>query len=284
MPYPILTLPYPFAQRLRQLLNPFELKQLQLAAGHNVINPLKPIVPSSKERELYFIKNFNTDPDAIPTYDLYLGSHPTGLSQPMISIPKNDKYLIKCLILRFYDMSHLALTSLNTDTLSIKPFRIDLDRCQIRQAFLKTLSKLVIKPSQLCMWSSPDVDEGTTFSTILNIFPSVNSIAFAKSYFGWLSDLASTRRRFLAVDILHHDVEKIFSFRPEELYSFVIEQHPQFRFHILVVTDDVDATVKKIAPFIDPRFTCEKNGYLKFMLTVKNIMSRYQQEYYLKKI
>uniref|UniRef100_A0A7E4W4R7 Uncharacterized protein n=1 Tax=Panagrellus redivivus TaxID=6233 RepID=A0A7E4W4R7_PANRE len=43
MPYPILTLPYPFAKRLRQLLTPLELQQLQIAAG-NSIDSLKPVI------------------------------------------------------------------------------------------------------------------------------------------------------------------------------------------------------------------------------------------------
>uniref|UniRef100_A0A7E4UVC5 F-box domain-containing protein n=1 Tax=Panagrellus redivivus TaxID=6233 RepID=A0A7E4UVC5_PANRE len=41
MPYPILTLPYPFAKRLSQLLSPSELKNLQIAADLITVGPQK---------------------------------------------------------------------------------------------------------------------------------------------------------------------------------------------------------------------------------------------------
>uniref|UniRef100_A0A7E4VS36 BPI2 domain-containing protein n=1 Tax=Panagrellus redivivus TaxID=6233 RepID=A0A7E4VS36_PANRE len=69
MPYPILTLPYPSVKRLRQLLDPFELENLQKAAGHNVISGLKPAVMSYKIDSIKF-KISNVNPNGIPTLSL----------------------------------------------------------------------------------------------------------------------------------------------------------------------------------------------------------------------
>uniref|UniRef100_A0A7E4WA40 Peptidase_M16_C domain-containing protein n=1 Tax=Panagrellus redivivus TaxID=6233 RepID=A0A7E4WA40_PANRE len=64
MPYPILTLPYPFARRLCQLLTPEELENLQIAAGHKTRH-LKPIIQLIKKQcadELYhFIQKQQTE-------------------------------------------------------------------------------------------------------------------------------------------------------------------------------------------------------------------------------
>uniref|UniRef100_A0A7E4UPS8 BPI2 domain-containing protein n=1 Tax=Panagrellus redivivus TaxID=6233 RepID=A0A7E4UPS8_PANRE len=112
MPYPILTLPYPFAKRLRQLLNPFELEQLQIAAGHTVTNPLKPIVTLYKDYGVHFQGNITADPNVITTCELTrISLNNRFYSHNKINTRKNDQYFINCNAVILINMSTTALES-----------------------------------------------------------------------------------------------------------------------------------------------------------------------------
>uniref|UniRef100_A0A7E4ZWC7 F-box domain-containing protein n=1 Tax=Panagrellus redivivus TaxID=6233 RepID=A0A7E4ZWC7_PANRE len=274
MPYPILTLPYPFAKRLRQLLNPFEIEELQKAAGKTVISPLKPIVTSCKVDTIEFKQNPMND----HAYGLYHRKN-------HISLPEKDQYFIKCVVARFSDMSEGALNTLKTDQLLIKLKRINLEGCHISHAFLRNVSKMmVVQPTQLDMRFSPAVDEDVKFSTILDIFSCLTHIALKTSYFGWLDDLASTGKKFHIAEVFDDNFEKMFSFCPKALYNFVNKQYADFHFRLFLMTDNIQATVDKIKPFIDPRFDCIINGHIKICIFVCYNGAKYERlEYFYKK-
>uniref|UniRef100_A0A7E4ZSZ5 F-box domain-containing protein n=1 Tax=Panagrellus redivivus TaxID=6233 RepID=A0A7E4ZSZ5_PANRE len=263
MPYPILTLPYPFARRLRQLLDPFELELLQHAAGNAVTSELKPIVVSHKGDRAVFEQVFEHFPNPIPVYKLKL-----HCDQITLNISKKDQKLIKCEIVEFSELSNSTLENFNLDQLMVNVVRITFRKCHISNAFLEKVSKIVLHPRGLDMGYCTNIDEDVKFSTILKIFPYVNCVAIGTSYFGWLDDLVSTGRQLDIVEVLHNNFEEMFSFRPDELYEFVTKQCPEFYMHLYVKTNDIAETVDKIKPYIDPRFDTDVRGYAKIYVTV----------------
>uniref|UniRef100_A0A7E4ULC8 F-box domain-containing protein n=1 Tax=Panagrellus redivivus TaxID=6233 RepID=A0A7E4ULC8_PANRE len=260
MPYPILTLPYPFAQRLCQLLSPFELSELQKAAGYDVANVLKPIVETRHIHTVNCNPIYNDNDNADSTYEMYDGLKP---------LPKKD-YLIKCMHACFYDMSDSALDTFNVNRkIMFDAVRVNCKNCHVSYAFLKSLLKMLVKsPSQFDLRYCYQIDKDVTFLTILTLFPHVNHIALQNVYFGWLIDLSITGKKFHVVEVFGFNFEDMFSFEPEELYNFVTQQYSDFNFHIFLKTDDVEATFNKIALFIDPRFDTEINGGFKLVVTV----------------
>uniref|UniRef100_A0A7E4VHM3 BTB domain-containing protein n=1 Tax=Panagrellus redivivus TaxID=6233 RepID=A0A7E4VHM3_PANRE len=246
MPYPILTLPYPFAKHLHQLLSPFELQDLQIAAGHNVINTLKPVVTSCKD----YIVHFQGNPNDITTCELLRRTK--SFSYATINIREGEPYLTKCERVRLYDMSNPALESINHNNILAKTDRIDIESSHISNVFLHNVSKFLVQPRKVQI-NGHGFDEDVTFLTILNIFPHANDIMLNNAYFGWLNDLSSLGRELQFIMIVFESFEKVFSFRPEELYNFIENQGPEFRIHLDIKTGDSYLT-DKIKPFIDPRF------------------------------
>uniref|UniRef100_A0A7E4URE3 F-box domain-containing protein n=1 Tax=Panagrellus redivivus TaxID=6233 RepID=A0A7E4URE3_PANRE len=263
MPYPILTLPYPFAKRLRQLLNPLELSELQKAAGHDVINTLKPILKTLNVYTVFFGPHFNNDHKVNFTDGLYYGT-------TLISFSKNDHYFIKCDHAVFYDISDTALENFNINQkILMDAIRVEFRDCHVSIDFLTILSKIFVEPLlQFDARRCHQVDEDINFSTILNIFPHITYIALQKAYSGWFYDLVSTGKKFHVVEVFNFDFKNLFSFEPEQLYDFVTKQYSDFYICLFVKTDDVDATLDKLKPFIEPRFDTKANGTVKVVVTV----------------
>uniref|UniRef100_A0A7E4WDF6 F-box domain-containing protein n=1 Tax=Panagrellus redivivus TaxID=6233 RepID=A0A7E4WDF6_PANRE len=279
MPYPILSLPYPFAKRLRQLLNPFELQCLQAAAGYNVNTGLKPLVVSHLIKSLDFKSVVTNAPNANPAYVLYN-------NQNSLTIPKKGQLIISSSMLSFFYMSNDALKTLNTDNLIIGTSLIVLQHCHISNDFLKNVSKMaIIQPSQLDMRNSVNVDEDVKFSTILDIFPRITYVALRKSYSGWLRDLSNTGKKFHVVELFHNNFEEMFNFCPEELYTFTTKQYPDFYFHLCIRTDNANVTFNKAETFIHSRFQSKKNGHKKIIVKISPPVHSNewkQQKYYYK--
>uniref|UniRef100_A0A7E4ZYJ5 F-box domain-containing protein n=1 Tax=Panagrellus redivivus TaxID=6233 RepID=A0A7E4ZYJ5_PANRE len=250
MPYPILTLPYPFVKRLRQLLDPFELKELQRAAGPYVRNELKPIVKSCKKD---FINICSKDKNDYDVDWLHM----------KIKIPEVNQFLIDCTTeLKFYHMTNSNFEKPTITQVFIKADIIRFLSCRISNAMLRNVLKIAIRPWYLDFrYSNTGIDEDVTFSTIVDIFPSVKCITMGKAYFGWLDDLINTRKRLDAVEIFHDNFDELFSFKPADLYDYFRAQYPPFWF---LLTYRVNANrypwiINMMQKFIDSRFDVLEN-------------------------
>uniref|UniRef100_A0A7E4VXT2 F-box domain-containing protein n=1 Tax=Panagrellus redivivus TaxID=6233 RepID=A0A7E4VXT2_PANRE len=254
MSYPILTLPYPFAKRLRQLLDPFELEELQKAAGPYVRNELKPIVESRK-MDVVFMSAYVLS---------YMVKH--------MNAPHAN--LINCLeSLNLLHLTSSDFENATTTQLLIRTKRIGFFECHVSNALLNKLSKIVVRPFILEFRYSHRFDEDVKFSTIIKIFPSVCWIGLGKAYSGWLDDLISTRTLFKAIEIFHDNFDELFSFKPAELYDYVKTQHSTFRILLSYKVNAYryDWVIHMMQKFIDPRFDIKKNGRPKVTLRVQLI-------------
>uniref|UniRef100_A0A7E4W812 F-box domain-containing protein n=1 Tax=Panagrellus redivivus TaxID=6233 RepID=A0A7E4W812_PANRE len=208
MPYPILTLPYPFAKRLRQLLNPFELKELQRAAGSCVRNELKPIVKSCNMTAVRII--------------------PKGKNDCILKCVDNDMTISKVNQLLVNSLLGLWCVFLNnsnfenatTTQLSIRAVTIAFYSCHITKTVLRNVSKIAIGARRLDFRSS-FIDKDVTFATIIAAFPTVNCMTIEKAYSGWLHDLKDAKKDFREVDITHDNFDELFSFKPADLYDYI---------------------------------------------------------------
>uniref|UniRef100_A0A7E4ZQA7 F-box domain-containing protein n=1 Tax=Panagrellus redivivus TaxID=6233 RepID=A0A7E4ZQA7_PANRE len=195
MPYPILTLPYPFAKRLRQLLSPFELQDLQIAAGHTVINPLKPIVTSYKDYGVLFQGN----PTAITTGQLYRISMNNVM--PFISYYLINNYLYCVDKLELRDMTTIVWENMNLNSLLIKVPYINIESSHISNDLLESVAKVTVKVRKLEVYNCR-IDEDVTIAPIINTFPHVTNISINKAYFGWLNDLSKLERKLQSIFLI----------------------------------------------------------------------------------
>uniref|UniRef100_A0A7E4UQX5 F-box domain-containing protein n=1 Tax=Panagrellus redivivus TaxID=6233 RepID=A0A7E4UQX5_PANRE len=260
MPYPILTLPYPFAKRLCQLLSPSEVQELQIAAGHNVIDPLKPFVSSIQNYGLSLYGIATTDPHAINTCQAYLSSPGNVFSSTNLTNIRRDSVRYSVEVLLLLNMSNTALKNLNLRSQQIKTYLIDINSSHVTNDLLKNVARTTVGCEYLTVYDNR-FDENVTFDTIVDNFPRLNTLILNYAYCGWLSDLTNARKN-LNLILRFDSFETVFSFRPEELYDFIAKQGPKFCIYLSLESND-PAAIYKVMAYIDPRFQrgySEKNG------------------------
>uniref|UniRef100_A0A7E4ZYV1 Sulfotransfer_1 domain-containing protein n=1 Tax=Panagrellus redivivus TaxID=6233 RepID=A0A7E4ZYV1_PANRE len=136
-------------------------------------------------------------------------------------------------------------------------------------------------------YSSSGIDKDITFSTLVGLFPHVICIRIGKAYFNWLDDLNGTRKQYRTINIIHDDFDKLFSFKPPDLYDFVKSQPPIFSISLTyrVSVYRYHWIIHMMNKFIDPRFSDAKNGFCKVTLRVElfeNIRIYRDHHYYYK--
>uniref|UniRef100_A0A7E4V3E6 F-box domain-containing protein n=1 Tax=Panagrellus redivivus TaxID=6233 RepID=A0A7E4V3E6_PANRE len=226
MPYPIATLPYPFRRRLRQLLSPNELVQLQIATGSMEDNkdllPLKTYYSISSVRmqrvsDSYFRFRWSTSNQVIKD-GLHL------LSPKYLYL---DNFTESDTSSRFFH--HLWPSNV---------IELIINGSTITKDFLTKLSQKQLNPKILNINTCSDLlftANDTKFSHFFKTFPLLETAVF--QYFltsGWVRHMLGYGKTHLKdLYIADKNFDRLFSFKSAELDEFVKAQHAGFKLHIL---------------------------------------------------
>uniref|UniRef100_A0A7E4URL5 F-box domain-containing protein n=1 Tax=Panagrellus redivivus TaxID=6233 RepID=A0A7E4URL5_PANRE len=266
MPYPILTLPYPFARRLHQLLSPDELENLQTAAGPD-ISQLKPIAQSLKmDYASFTLSDFNVVTLTISNYN------------DVVTMASCNPLIVKC--------KHLYVQCLNADIfkkcnfmtkLYLTAEQLHIDRCTVDMKLLTAIASIV---NGVKRFETVNVENDVKLAGIFELFPRITNIFMPHAYKGWLGDLLRQNvTGLMELSVKHTDFDELFSFRSEELYQFVQNQSPEFKFEILLITPknpiqtvimDQSDIGNCILPLINPHFDIVEGENCKVKLAFGN--------------
>uniref|UniRef100_A0A7E4ZYM9 Pectinesterase n=1 Tax=Panagrellus redivivus TaxID=6233 RepID=A0A7E4ZYM9_PANRE len=133
MPYLILTLPYPFAKRLPQLLNPVELRNLQIAAGHSE-GSLKPIVLTCN----VYIASFNGN-----TSDFI------SVGQQKVVKIHNNKVFCKCEYAFFIALSEVVVENYYFNNTHYAANVVTFKHCKVSTKFLENVAHKLTELTEL---------------------------------------------------------------------------------------------------------------------------------------
>uniref|UniRef100_A0A7E4ZW92 FBA_2 domain-containing protein n=1 Tax=Panagrellus redivivus TaxID=6233 RepID=A0A7E4ZW92_PANRE len=213
MPYPIATLPYPFRRRLRQLLSPAELYQLQIATGS--LDDNKDLLPL---QTCNFIENLVFEKDDTKIALIWAKSF-----AEKIKLSGNNLYNVK----------NVHLGNLNESTLSDLEFHnvvttnianLHIVGCEVTIHFLASLSRRKVKPTFLKIHSWSSLCTGTAkFSQLFEVFPTLEECSFKNFLMsGWVESMVDYGRTNLEVmSIWNSNFRIMVDFKPVKLYQFV---------------------------------------------------------------
>uniref|UniRef100_A0A7E5A1X7 DUF3822 family protein n=1 Tax=Panagrellus redivivus TaxID=6233 RepID=A0A7E5A1X7_PANRE len=209
MPYPILTLPYPFSKRLYQLLSPLELQRLQTAAGYD-IHDLQPLVTTHTVDSFYAYSWKH-----VPAPPFTIVIKVPGKEQ--IALPNVD-HVVNCRYeTNLWYMSSSTFKNLKTRMVGTP--QANFIYCDITNDFLQQASK-VVETSVVNIILSK-VKEDVNFLSVTQMFPKVKSILF--NYYADPEKRIENNYLF-GRDYLYFAFcrfEEFYCFKPEELFDFI---------------------------------------------------------------
>uniref|UniRef100_A0A7E4VKD7 F-box domain-containing protein n=1 Tax=Panagrellus redivivus TaxID=6233 RepID=A0A7E4VKD7_PANRE len=236
MPYPILTLPYPFAKRLPQLLSPLELQNLQIAAGR-FDGQLKPDVLACN----FDCAIFNGDTSDIITI-------------PMRKVVKlhNNKIICNCEYVFFESLSNAVFENDHFNNTHYAASIVTMERCKVSTKFLENMAKKLTELTELHIEDESEVDKSIKFPTIFNLFPFCKFLAITTAYNGWVRDLvdASISTKIKRLTIEHGDLDELLSFDSDDIQS-LLEQHSKM---YMILTYKVPGPIQESEEYFESRF------------------------------
>uniref|UniRef100_A0A7E4WDR6 F-box domain-containing protein n=1 Tax=Panagrellus redivivus TaxID=6233 RepID=A0A7E4WDR6_PANRE len=251
MPYPILTLPYPFARRLCQLLNPEELENLQIAAGYNTRH-LKPIIQLIKTQTAG-INNENSN------VTLYFTE--TRNNHKLTRSKTDEAPFLKVESLFLFKLTKSLFEKSCFTHLFIITEQLNFCGCEITVDFLKMIAlriPQIYDVTWLKFVCRCQIDKDVKLPFIFNTFPNVKVFEINYAYNGWLTDLLDlnvvNQRGF---SLLHKNFDELFSFNADELYYFIQKQQTEFFIRLTYICDadaDQDEIKKAVVTLLKPRF------------------------------
>uniref|UniRef100_A0A7E4VQX4 F-box domain-containing protein n=1 Tax=Panagrellus redivivus TaxID=6233 RepID=A0A7E4VQX4_PANRE len=260
MPYPILTLPYPFAQRLCQLLTPEELENLQTAAAHE-IGQLKPIVQSMRSKLVIFYAINSKVVMNLVNHSIRTSVYKTSY--------------LKCDVLGFHQLNESMFKKSNFSHLYFKAKKLGFWGCDISITFLKTVALMIPaihQLNQLDLSFSQRIDEAIKLPFIFHYFPNLLCFKTSRAYKGWVNDLLDLNIGGLSFFYIKHtNFDELFSFKAEQLYNFIQKQQSKFMISInYKYSADANTTEIKrsIVTLLKPKFQIVKKGVGKIELNI----------------
>uniref|UniRef100_A0A7E4VUL4 F-box domain-containing protein n=1 Tax=Panagrellus redivivus TaxID=6233 RepID=A0A7E4VUL4_PANRE len=215
-PYPIKSLPYPFSQRLRQLLAPFEALNLQLAAGKipTEWNPLVLVLTVQ-----YLLFKADKQNELRISYDGIDG-------MPLPS--DNYQQIFRCLnLVTFRALSEENLAHPKLKQISIRTDgTVEILNGNVTIKYLKSLALLCTEATELRMLNT-SYDEDATLTCIFDLFPTVKRITTNNVYKGWVTELVDSniyQLKELVIACESQKYDDVFGFKPAEMRLF-IENH-----------------------------------------------------------
>uniref|UniRef100_A0A7E4V061 F-box/FBD/LRR-repeat protein n=1 Tax=Panagrellus redivivus TaxID=6233 RepID=A0A7E4V061_PANRE len=254
MPYPIHTLPYPFKKRLRQLLTPVELHELQKATGPLETNHfLMPIQKNRKCECLIFRKMVDNKIllDTIPTFEKRNFSD--VVEAPYLSLKNFDEKAISIHFFNFVQFQKVRILELHLDITTV-PFVIAMAQKRMQLTHLNIYFATEASESQLRL------------PVFFKAFPAVLHFSFMLyAYKGWVKDILDCKMFGLEqLTIMSTNFDKLFSFCPEEVYQLVKSQHYKFKLELLHLTEkDFSVEIHRTLPLFKPYFknVCATSDY-----------------------
>uniref|UniRef100_A0A7E5A282 FTH domain-containing protein n=1 Tax=Panagrellus redivivus TaxID=6233 RepID=A0A7E5A282_PANRE len=255
MPYPILTLPFPFARRLCQLLTPEELQNVQIAAGHE-IEKLKPIVKSIENKDTLF----HFADSKIECVDFNEHSE-------VLSYLTEDSTLVKCKTAMFQTLTGSTFKNIDLTKIHLKTEELTFTMCNISIDILKSIASRIPAKHEVreFLLFQTRTDENINFPLVFGLFPNLKKIRFNQAYEGWLDDLSNinvVQLEYLCVQ--HTKLNELFHFKPEELLGFIKKQSPEFRLNIVFACPpgaNLLQVSKVIMVFLKPHFDILNGKY-----------------------
>uniref|UniRef100_A0A7E4UV52 F-box domain-containing protein n=1 Tax=Panagrellus redivivus TaxID=6233 RepID=A0A7E4UV52_PANRE len=228
MPYPILTLPYPFAKRLQQLLSPFELQNLQIAAAH-FKGPLEPVVMTSKVYRITF------EGDTSDVINLTVACNSLDMKTKTVNIG-NEKVVYQCPHASFNSLSNAVFDNICFNNLYYAAKIVCIKYCKVSLKFLENIAARfkITNLRDLYIREGNEIDNDVKISTVYKMFPFLKTLSIATAYNGWIRELLdpdfTTEIEYL---LLRHDsLDELLSFNTVDFHRLV-EKHPRLNLYMV---------------------------------------------------